>query len=145
MMKKRFTFKRNRKQPASPPALYSFPRDIEQVKAQASTMGGMVVIQQHYPDKLITERSNVELAAHLVCNRQQEWCQSQGKQLSNDIPGYTQAFITAFADAYENMITALQSDETKHSKYMEVFGGMNVGEACNTVLSYPKEKEVAHG
>ncbi len=134
--------RRKRKQPAAPPALYFLPRDLEQVKEQASTMGGMVVIQQHYPDNVITERSNIELAAHLVANRQMEWCQSQGKQLSNDASGYIQAFVQSFADAYQSMVIALERDPEKHAKYMQVFGEMSMGNACMAVLSHPgMEKE----
>ena len=137
-----FTRRNRKKQPARPPVVYTLPRDLEQVKAQASTMGGMVVIQQHYPDNVITERSNIELAAHLVANRQMEWCQSQGKQLSNDASGYIQAFVQSFADAYQSMVIALERDPEKHAKYMQVFGEMSMGNACMAVLSHPgMEKE----
>jgi len=134
-------FKRHHKQPARQ-VVYTLPGALEQVKAQASTMGGFVVIKEHWPLHVITERSNVELAARVVCNRQMEWCQSQGKQLSNDVPGYIQAFTQSFADAYQSMVIALERDPEKHAKYMQVVGEMSMGNACMAVLSHPgMEKE----
>jgi hypothetical protein len=140
-------FKRKRKAaPAERPVVYSLPGDLAAIQEQASTMGGFVLLKEHWPDKVITSRANIELAAHLVCNRQQEWCQSQGKALCNDVPAYVQAFCEAFADGYQSLIIGLQRDPGKHARYMSVFGPMPMGEACQTVLTYPKEEqEASHG
>ncbi len=59
-----FTRRNRKKQPARPPVVYTLPGALAQIREQAATMGGMVVIQQHYPDKIITDRANVELAAN---------------------------------------------------------------------------------
>jgi len=98
-MKKRFSFRR-KKQPAAPPALYSFPQDIEKVKGEASSIA-VIVLEKYWPDQVITSRLLLEMSAAYSVERQQEWAKERRKQLCNDLAAYRETFVQAFADSYE--------------------------------------------
>jgi hypothetical protein len=66
-MKKLFTRRKRKAARAERPVVYSLPRDVAAIQEFASTIGGMFVIKEHWPDSLVTKRAAYTLPARKGC------------------------------------------------------------------------------